>query len=202
MNFQANNIDLLYVQICNIYDYFKECDENVKPSLESIISDIKKHWDGEDSNAYLNDIVNVYKKFDTVIDYSISNIHKISISVVKALAIKERKDSLIDSILPVKESSTANIDVDSNSVDMYADNDALRNDYNSLVKTYEEANNNYEKIINVIEDFEKNWIYGTEKEESISKLDQIKSLYKDVIKDWEGAIKRLDVSIANLNALV
>jgi hypothetical protein len=201
MKFSALNIDELYEKITDLNEMFSEQEKDLNNTFPKIINEMKQHWKGKDASNNINDFIKLHENYNAFAESAYKTIYDVSVPVSKVMLIKNYNIDISDKIIKKKYISYNKEDFSNSNDELYIEMESLKKDYNELDKELSLCTDNYKRIVNCIEEIEKNWISGTDRDKLCEKLDIFEKEYSSFINEYSDFLSNIKTSISNINSI-
>jgi len=88
MNFHANDLDGAYETLSDLYLLATSDGGKLETSLKNIITNLEGHWKGNDATIHINNLIDVCKGLNALINNVKYVAHNVSMPIVKAQTIR------------------------------------------------------------------------------------------------------------------
>ena len=203
MNFHANDLDGAYETLSAFYVLSTGDGEKLVTELKEIIDSLKIHWKGNDATVHINDLIDVCKGLNGIVNSVKIIAHNVSIPIVKVQTIRNSNggNGNVGEIIPYNQEIPLLLTKLDNTSEYYVNPTETPVDYNKLCEVCDlftifcdRFHEHKDKLLN-------NWVSGNDRVRVVTEFEEFESNVSSYILKLNNAKSNLGVAIANLKEI-
>ena len=200
MNFQAKDLDACYEVLKNLFLLSKNEGDKVESGLKSIITNLQQHWKGNDATIHINNLMDVCKKMNDILNSVKSVSHNVSIPIVKAQTIRNSNGGSGDvgELIPLAEEAPLVFNTLDSTAEYFVDPIGAPADYDELCEvtdTFAIFCNKFNEYKDALFD---NWVSGSDRERAVNDFEEFETNVTTYTSKLNNAKNNLETAITNL----
>ncbi len=198
-----NNLDEGYNQCANLYNFVKDRGDKIITNLNMNISDLEKHWQGDDATLHINGIIKV---FNGLIQFVNSTIIDTSFAAEKIIEVQRVRranggNSMVGDSLPKADISYEK-KTEINGTNEYNCDPAAKSDYSNLVQICNDFESFSNTVVNYSEELMQNWIDGNGRVNVNNNFNEFRNNSDSYKKILSNAKESLNIAITNISTIM
>ena len=200
MNFHANDLDGAYETLSALYSLATSDGEKLETSLKTVITNLEGHWKGNDATIHINNLMDVCKGLNLIINNVKYVAHNVSMPIVKAQTIRNSNGGRgnVGEVIPYNEEAPLIFTQLDPTAEYYVDPVGAPADYNELSEVCDLFTVFCNKFHEYKETLLNNWISGSDRERAVSNFEEFESNVSTYTTKLNNAKGNLEIATSNL----
>ena len=200
MNFHANDLDGAYETLSALYSLATSDGEKLETSLKTVITNLEGHWKGNDATIHINNLMDVCKGLNAIINSVKYVAHNVSMPIVKAQTIRNSNGGRgnVGEVIPYNEEAPLVFTQLEPTAEYYVDPVGAPTDYNELSEVCDLFTVFCNKFHEYKEELLGNWISGNDRDKAVSNFEEFESNVSSYTSKLNNAKGNLEIATSNL----
>ena len=200
MNFHASDLDGAYDTLNNLYLLSTKDGEKIESKLVEIIFNLQKHWKGNDATIHINNLIDVYKGLNSIINCVLYVAHNVSIPIVKAQTIRNANGGRgnVGNLISYNQETRVSFEQLDITAEYFVDPIGAPFDYNELCEVCDLFKLFCTNFSQYKDELLNNWTSGNDRDKAINEFGEFETNVSMYISKLNNAKGNLEVAVSNL----